>query len=188
MREEIMRSLVLVCLVAAVGCGKGTPSGGSAPAVAADINSLPKGKYPAPAAKYQGSTAQEWGARALDLDEDTCRRAGRALRELGPEGVPFLLKAIEVNTKNGNALIEHLQGSLIQQSGDLVVLIPYLDGKHYGGWAALTVLKDAGPKAKYLAPNVRAMREKSASNKITEAKEKENVLRWYDTVLAEIDR
>jgi hypothetical protein len=46
-------------------------------------------------ARYGGLTVAEWGARLTDPDRDVAWRAALALRVLGSDGRPYLMKALE---------------------------------------------------------------------------------------------
>jgi hypothetical protein len=46
-------------------------------------------------ARYDGLTVAEWGARLTDPDREVAWRAALALRVLGSDGRPYLMKALE---------------------------------------------------------------------------------------------
>lgn len=79
-----MRSIVAVVVfafvVGVVGCS--------------GISSRPATK-PVLQLRYQGRDAESWGNDLMDLDEARSQEAWQALRELGPEGVPYLIKGLD---------------------------------------------------------------------------------------------
>jgi hypothetical protein len=68
------------------------PPAGEGPKVGDRLAAAPQVTGPA---RYDGLTVAEWGARLTDPDRDVAWRAALALRVLGSEGRPYLMKALE---------------------------------------------------------------------------------------------
>lgn len=126
------------------------------------------GNYPAPQTRLEGRTADQYGVLAKDTDAATCQRACYALRQLGAEGVPYLLEAAAWHRDrpwNLSECLLYLDGSLLDPA-DVPAVGAYLNDRyaaHDGTEAnvrgmALKVLKRAGPKAAPLRPRLRELR------------------------------
>lgn len=141
-------AVAVVNLTLVVGCsGQG----------AAVPGAVTKGKYPEPVTEYSGMNAKGWGKQALDLNENACEQAARALKEIGNEGTPFLLAAISKQTKTDNIgyCITALNGKHVHQA-DLPIVAGFLKEKYPGyiQFQAKRILSEAGkPGEKYLPKN-----------------------------------
>jgi hypothetical protein len=128
----------------------------------------PAATYPAPLTRYQGLNAAEWGPLAQDRSPAVYIRAARALHELGSQGVPYLLAALEEQKDDSQAvcqMLDWLDGKLIHPA-DIHRLAPFLGEKYARSdegmycrvrGSALRVIQQAGPKARALLPEVRRL-------------------------------
>ena len=65
---------------------------------------------PKPAARYQGRTAEQWSAQLFDHDWDRSWQAACALRELGDDGVPYLVSGLV----HGNSEVSRLSSDMLR--------------------------------------------------------------------------
>lgn len=107
-----------------------------------------KGKYPPPQNEYRGRDAHSWGRDVLDIDERECAGSAAALKELGKEGIPYLLTAVQKQKKVDNIVVclEAIDGKLIHPE-DLAIIEPLQKHEHgQVAYNAERILKEAGKK------------------------------------------
>jgi HEAT repeat protein len=93
MRANVSRIAIVLLLV--VGCGRAKPPApvvGSAPAALTMESAEPEA---APADAGQPRTASQWGDALTGADPEARESAGRALRDLGNQGFPYLLRGMQ---------------------------------------------------------------------------------------------
>jgi hypothetical protein len=146
----------------------------SSPSTPSPSPSTSRPRYPVTGTKINGWTAPELGEKVKDVGE--CEEWALALREFKAEGVPYLIAAAEYHASNPTSnetnvaeCLWWLDGSYVDPA-DLPRIVAFLDSKYAKTdaaagtafivsvrFAALCVLRRAGPKAKPYASEVRKL-------------------------------
>lgn len=115
--------------------------------------------------KYQGRTARQWYEQAIDADPGVSLAGCKGLYELGKEGSPYLLKAMDEHKSRplmqSTVIASLWVGNLSDE--ELARVAHYLDRKYTvdGGKVSaaqmqvMVVLRQAGPRAKKWLPQLR---------------------------------